>query len=183
MARRCDLRLAPACSAVVSTTVIETARLVLREPTKADAPFVLALLTDPDWILHIGDRGVHSLADARAYIAAGPQAMRRDHGVGLLVVEHGGVPAGLCGLLRRDGHADVDLGYALLPAHRGVGIASEAGRAVLDHARDALGIGRVAAYVSSGNDASVRVLAALGFAFEGVVRLGDVDAHLYAAAL
>lgn len=164
-------------------TVTETARLVLRELTEDDAAFVLQLLTDPDWLRHIGDRGVHSLGDARAYVRGGPQAMRRDHGVGLLVVERGGVPAGLCGLLRRDGHADVDLGYALLPEHRGAGIASEAARAVLDHACDTLGLGRVVAYVSPGNDASVRVLSGLGFAFEGTTRLGGDEVDLYAITL
>ena len=163
--------------------IAQTERLVLRELTEADAPFVLRLVTDPDWLRHIGDRGVHTLDDARAYICNGPQAMIRDHGFGLWLVEAGGVPVGLCGLLRRDGLDGVDLGYALLPEHRGAGIATEATRAVLAYARDTLGLARVAAYVSPSNDASVRVLTGLGFVREGDADLGNDAVDVYAVAL
>ena len=35
---------------------LDTARLRIRELTPADAPFILALLNDPDFIRNIGDR-------------------------------------------------------------------------------------------------------------------------------
>ena len=160
--------------------IAETDRLVLSELTGRDAAFVRRLVTDPDWLRFIGDRGVQTLRDARAYIRDGPTAMIRAHGVGLYRVglRGSGTPVGLCGLLRRDGLADVDLGFALLPEHRGVGYAREAAAAVLAHARD-LGHVRVAALVMPANAASVRVLASLGFARDGVHRLGDETLDLY----
>src|SRR5690606_38235364 len=101
--------------------VLETQRLVLRRLSAADAPFVLELLNDPAWLEHIGDRGVRTLDDARAYLAAGPVAMYAEHGFGLYLVEvrEDGAPAGICGLVRRDFLDDVDLGFAFLPRYRG----------------------------------------------------------------
>lgn len=160
-----------------------TERAVLREPVDADAPFVLRLLTDAGWLRWIGDRGVHSLDDARAYIRNGPQAMMSEHGVALHVVDVAGTPAGLCGLLRRDGHPDADLGFALLPEFRGQGLVTESARAVLADARDRLGLRRVVAFVSPGNAASVAVLTGLGFAFETLTALGGDPVEQYGLAL
>lgn len=42
--------------------ILETDRLVLRHLASADAPFILELLNDPDWLRYIGDRGVRSVA-------------------------------------------------------------------------------------------------------------------------
>ena len=46
--------------------ILDTPRLRLRELVAADAPFVLALLTDPDFVRHIGDRGVRDLDTVKA---------------------------------------------------------------------------------------------------------------------
>lgn len=161
--------------------VIETPRLVLREQTPDDAAFVLALTNDPDWLRYIGDRGVRTLDDARAYIDRAVEAYRR-LGFGLWLVElrDGGVPVGLCGLIRRDGLEDVDVGFAFLPAYRGRGYASEAAAAVLDYGWRVVGLRRIVAIVSPDNAASVRVLERLGFSFDRTVRLSDDDASLFA---
>ena len=37
-----------------------------------DAPFVVRLVTDPDWIRYIGDRGVRTDDDARGYLFVRP---------------------------------------------------------------------------------------------------------------
>jgi hypothetical protein len=48
---------------------LDTARLVLRPLTEADAAFILALLNDPAFLRFIGDRGVRTPEDARGYSA------------------------------------------------------------------------------------------------------------------
>ena len=48
--------------------IFETERLIIREMTLKDAPFLLKLLNDPTWIQFIGDRNVHSVIDAENYI-------------------------------------------------------------------------------------------------------------------
>lgn len=145
-------------------TILETPRVRLRGLVAADAPFVLELLTDADFVRHIGDRGVRDEDTAKTYIADGPQASYARHGHGLWLAElrDGGEPAGMCGLLRRDTLDAPDLGYAWLPRHRGRGLAREAAAAVLAHARDSLGMERVLAVVSPGNDASCRLLDTVG---------------------
>ncbi len=158
--------------------ILTTPRLHLRELTPADAPFILVLLNDPDFLRYIGDRQVRTEADARRYIEQGPMAMYAAHGIGLWLVElrEGGTPVGICGLLRRPGLDDPDLGFAFLPAHRGRGYAREAAGATLAHGRSALGFGRILAITSLDNRASERLLLGLGFHYDREVTLpGDPE--------
>ena len=146
----------------------ETERLRLVHLTLDDAPFILALLNDPDWLRHIGDRGVRTLEDARGYLEHGPVAMVAREGFGLWKVERraDGAAMGMCGLIRRRTLDDVDLGFALLPAFRGQGYTYEAAAATLRHGRARFGLGRIVAIVSPGNAASIRLLEKLGMTFE-----------------
>lgn len=149
-------------------TIVETERLLLREIVSADAPFVLELLTDPDFRANIGDRGVHDLASAERYVGEGPQASYARHGFGMWAIEGKaeGVPLGMCGLLKRDWLDHVDLGYAFLPAGRGRGYALEAARATMEWAA-ARGIAPVLAIVDPDNRRSLALLDRLGFARRG----------------
>lgn len=148
---------------------LRTARLDLRLPLPADAPFILALVNDPDWLRYIGDRQVRSLEDARAYIAKGPAAMHARHGHSLLLVAlHDGTPIGLCGLLRRDTLEQPDLGFAFLPQYRGQGYALEAAAATLADGRDRLGLRRILAITAPDNTASGRLLEKLGLRCAGL---------------
>jgi RimJ/RimL family protein N-acetyltransferase len=62
---------------------------------------------------------------------------------------------------RNDADA-VELGYTVFPEHRRQGYASEAVRALLDHARER-GISRFVASVNPENEPSLRLVRALGF--------------------
>ncbi len=151
---------------------LDTARLRLRPLAVADAPFILALVNDPDWLRHIGDKGVRTLDDARRFIVDGPMAMVARHGFGLQAVElhDGAVPIGLCGLIKRDTLADVDLGFAFLPAYRGQGYAREAATATLAYARDVLGLRRIVAITSLDNADSGKLLERIGMRFEALIQ-------------
>ena len=153
-------------------SVMETARLRLREMSGDDAGFILEVLTDPDFIANVGDRGVHDLSAARRYIADGPGGSYRKHGFGLYLVEllADGAPLGICGLLRRDSHPDVEIGFAFVPRARGHGYALEAARATLAFAQHALGLTRVVALTAPGNHPSIRILESIGLRFERMVR-------------
>ena len=148
--------------------VFSTERLNLRYMKLTDDAFILELLNDPDWLRFIGDRGVHTLEDARHYIETVPMAMIAREGFGLWLVERRGdhTPIGVCGLIRRPRLADVDLGFAFLPAHRGQGYAFEAAEATLQHAKVVQGLARVVAITSPGNTSSIRLLEKLGMRFE-----------------
>jgi RimJ/RimL family protein N-acetyltransferase len=165
--------------------MLQTPRLRLRELTTADAPFTLRLLNEPSFIANIADRGVRTPEEAVRYLERGPLASYAQHGFGMWLVElaTSGEPAGMCGLVRREGLADVDLGYAFVPEHWGQGLAREAARAVLAYARDALGLSRLVAIVSLGNARSARLLESLGFADRGTIELGGETLRLFALAL
>jgi ribosomal-protein-alanine N-acetyltransferase len=151
--------------------------------TTRDAPFMLALLNDPDFIANVADRGVRTVAEARRYIAEGPLTSYRDHGFGLYAVRlrETAETIGVCGLMRRPQLADVDIGYGFLPAARGRGLALEAARAVRDHATQGLGLRRLVAIVTPGNTPSIRLLGQLGLRYERAVRLepDQPAAYLY----
>ncbi|HEX6982673.1 MAG TPA: GNAT family N-acetyltransferase [Balneolaceae bacterium] len=166
--------------------VIETERLVLRQQIAEDAPFILKLVNDPDWIKHIGDRGVRTIAQARAYINDGAVAMYDQHGFGLYLVETkpDRKPVGVCGLIQRDFLPDVDLGFALAPEHRSKGYAREAATATIAYGKDVIGLDRITAIVSPGNSASIRLLKELDFTFDRTFDYPDSDKiHLFALDL
>jgi RimJ/RimL family protein N-acetyltransferase len=173
---------APASPAIV----LETARLRLRRLTEEDAPFIFELLNDPAWLKFIGDKGVRTLDAARDYLRKGPIAMYERHGFGLYLAElkMGRVPIGMCGLIKRDSLADVDIGFALLPAYRTQGYAHEAAAAVLAHGQRDFALKRIVAIVSPDNEYSIRLLDRLGLKFERMVRLAadaeEVRLHAYA---
>lgn len=149
------------------TEILRTDRLRLRLVTEDDAPFYLALVNDPAFIAHIGDRQLRTVDAARRGLIEGPIAMQEKYGHSLYLVERldDGTPLGLLGLVKRDTLEYVDIGYAFLPAHRGCGYAFEAGQAVVHHAA-ALGIRRLAAITTPGNTASIALLLRLGLRFE-----------------
>jgi RimJ/RimL family protein N-acetyltransferase len=151
--------------------IVQTQRLLLQRLSRADAPFMLELLNDADFIRHIGDRGARTPDDAVRYIEDGPVASYSRFGFGLYRVDRRdtGQPIGICGLVKRETLDDVDLGFAFLPAHRAQGYALESVRAVLDHARDDCGISRLVAIVAPGNLRSIRLLERVGFDFERAI--------------
>ncbi|HSM07919.1 MAG TPA: GNAT family N-acetyltransferase [Gemmatimonadota bacterium] len=168
------------------TVVIETRRLFLRRQNASDAPFILRLLNDADFLRFIGDRGVRTLEDAESYIRDGAVASYAANGFGLYLVESkdGGEEVGVCGLLSRDFLEDVDLGFAFLPEHRRRGYAREAAEATIVFACEELGLERLTAIVSPGNTASIRLLEGLGFRSRGPVEHPDGDdVHLYTREL
>ena len=146
------------------SAVIETERLLLRCLTPEDAPFILRLLNDEAWLRFIGDKEVRSLDDARRYLEQGPLPMYARHGMGLWLTERkqSAQAIGLCGLIRRKGLEDVDIGFALLPEYRGNGYAREAAAATLAHGRDALGLQRIVAIATPENTRSANLLQKIG---------------------
>ena len=163
-----------------------SARLILRRMSPHDADFIHALLNDPDYVRHIGDRGVRSRAAAVRYIEAVAVASYARHGFGLYLVvrRSDGVPLGMTGLVRRDGFDEVELGYAFLPQYRGSGYALEAARAALRHGRERFGLARIVATCTPDNHDSIKLLRRLGLTFERMVRLPNYrrESCLYAPA-
>lgn len=144
--------------------VLHTPRLRLRWFTLDDAGFVLQLVNDPDWCRFVSDPGVRDEAAARTWMEGRLLAPYGTQGHGFWAVQHraSGALVGLCGLFKRDSLPALDVGYALLPAWRGQGLAQEAAAACVAYARDVLGVTRLLAVTNVDNAASGRVLEACG---------------------
>ena len=157
--------------------VLETERLVLREVEAGDAAFILDLLNSAGFIANIGDRGVRTLDEAAGYIRERVLASYAAHGFGMWLAERksDGGAVGLAGLVKRDGLDEPDLGYALVELAWGQGYAQEAAAAVLKHARDALGLRKLAAITTPENYASMAVLRKIGFTFQGMIELPGIE--------
>lgn len=146
-----------------STYVLETERLVLRAPCLEDAK-AIAVLANDRRVAENTARIPHPyrVADASQWIsAANMQAGERT-----LLITRNGVVIGACGLELRDDMPEI--GYWLGVPYWGKGYATEAVRALIDHAFDELGHETLVAGARVTNPASRRVLEKCGFQWSGV---------------
>jgi ribosomal-protein-alanine N-acetyltransferase len=158
-------------------TVLETERLLLSRLSYDHWEFIFELVNEPSFKRFIGDKDVHSLEDAHRYLREGPIGSyeRFGYGLFLVTVKEVDLPAGICGLVKREEFDHPDLGFAFLERYRRNGYASESARVALEYGFDELGLRRIIAMVDPDNEPSVRLLESLGFAYERKVRMPDDD--------
>jgi len=166
-------------SATQSRSVIQTPRVDLRELGLHDTGYILELLNEPGFIRFIGDKGVRSLADAREYLLQGPIDSYLRNGFGLYAAcLRDGTPIGMCGLVKREGLDDPDVGFAFLSRYWSKGYAVESAAAVLAYAVEVLHLERIVAITSPDNGSSIAVLEKIGFKFERMIKLVDHSPEL-----
>lgn len=153
--------------------ILDTTRLRLRTITLDDAAFYLQLVNEPAYLANIGDKGIRTIEDAIDSIKKGPIDMQERLGFSLYIVEskQDNIAIGMCGLIKRDGLDDVDIGYGFLSAYTGQGLASEATTAVVNYARTTIGLPRLVAITAPENAISSRVLEKIGFTYEKIITL------------
>ena len=160
--------------------MFHSARLGYRRLQMTDAPFIFALLNDPAWLENIGDRGIHSLDDAADFIH---QNSATTSYLGLYLSYHtvDARPLGLCSILQRSFLSIVDIGYSFLPQASGQGVASEAAETMLNLCTWGNKQQQVAAITAAHNQASIRILSKLNFAYVGRIQsnLGVSNIYLY----
>ena len=146
--------------------VLATERLILRAPCFEDARTIAALANDrriAENTLRIPHP--YGLADAQSFITA---ANASDGEIVFLIATRGGNVIGGCGIARF-GEEPPEIGYWLGVPFWGQGYATEAVRAVIDHAFGDLGYDAVVAGGARvSNPASRRVLEKCGFQWTGV---------------
>jgi RimJ/RimL family protein N-acetyltransferase len=144
---------------------LTTERLLLRAPQPSDAEAVVALLKDR----RIAENSVriphpYSLADAQAFIGSA----NTTEGETVFVITRKSVGViGACGIARLS-FAGPELGYWIGSQFWGLGYATEAARAVIEHAFAELGHELLFAGARVSNPASRRVLEKCGFKWTGV---------------
>ncbi|WP_444896254.1 GNAT family N-acetyltransferase [Microbulbifer sp. ANSA003] len=147
---------------------LETDNLIIQEiNAEQDSTLILSLLNDSAFLQNIGDRGVRTKEDAYQFILNGPVAMYREHGFGMYKVSlKDSTAIGICGLVKRAGLDGIDIGFAFLPDFRGRGFALESAQAVMQYAREELGLRRILAIAQPSNTPSIKLLKKLGLSAE-----------------
>ena len=147
--------------------ILETERLLLRAPRASDAKTIADLASDRR-VAENTARIPHpySLADADEWIAF-TAASAGERGEHVFVITRAGDVLGACGLEPRD-NAAPEIGYWLGVPYWGCGYATEAVRALIDHAFGNLGHTSLQAGARVTNTASRRVLEKCGFQWTGV---------------
>jgi RimJ/RimL family protein N-acetyltransferase len=163
--------------------ILTTERLRLRHLHAGDGEFMLNLLNEPAYHRFIGDKGVRTLDEAGVFIRDKMAVSYADHGFGLYLVElkDSAAPLGICGLVKREGLDDIDIGFAFREQHWGKGFAHEAANAIMDYARDTVGLKRIVAITALDNTSSIALLEKLGLRFDKIIRLpgNERDSRLF----
>lgn len=168
--------------------VIDTGRLLLRRFVEADLDAFFVLTSHPEIIRYAQAQPMPSREAALEYMHAAPFHDYATHGYGRFacVWKQSGAVIGFSGIKYVPEIAETELGYRFLPEYWGRGLATEAGQASIDFARDDVGLRRLVAMVHPDNVASARVVTRLGFAVEKQLPysgLPDVAVDLYARSL
>ena len=160
--------------------LIETERLILREVNEADAPFILKLYNDPNWIKFIGDRNIKSIENAAEYIAEKiiKAYVAKGYGMYLVVLKktkNKTVSIGQCGLVKREGLQFTDIGFGFLEAYCKQGYGYEAAKATLAYGYNKLGLSKIVGITSEENLASQRLLEKLGLKQTKIIELPNIN--------
>lgn len=147
--------------------MLQTRRLILRKFSEKDLDLLATLMRNPDFMRF--SSGVLSREQATAFlekILAGYREGVPSQFAVILRQENKLI--GYCGFFRQnvDDVEEIEIGYRLDPAYWGEGIATEAARAVRDHAFRDLGLDRVISLIHPDNIASRRVAEKNGMTVE-----------------
>jgi RimJ/RimL family protein N-acetyltransferase len=161
--------------------VLATARLILRPPAPEDLPWILADMNTPAVLRHLG--GVRApevvaegLADDIAAFHSG------GHQRWTVWLGDGPTRIGRCGLFHLRSLAapealrgQREIGWIFAEAHWGCGYATEAARAVIAYAFDALALPVLYSQTSDSNRGSTRMMQRLGFTRRAAFDYVDPD--------
>lgn len=144
---------------------LQSGRLVLRRLVPGDADALFALRADPETVRYTGTPPYTAPAQAADYIArhGGEWQTGESWLWALCRPGDAAMMGGICLWNPSPARDSYEIGYELLPAHRGQGYMAEAVRAVARWAFTGLGLAALRANPHGDNAPSVRLLTACGF--------------------
>lgn len=149
---------------------LETGRLRLRAWREADLDPLHEFYCDPVCAEIYGSHVSRADVWRRIAVALGHWQLK---GFGLWALEEkaSGEFVGYAGLWFPLEFADVEVGWGVMPAHRGKGFAPEAAARARDFGYAEAGLTRLVSYILPSNRASIRVATRLGAAADGEFEL------------
>lgn len=155
-----------------SLPVLHAERIDLRPPREGDREALYALFSAPEVMRYWSTPAWSELAAADAWFGRQAGFLQAGTGMTWAIARH--EDDALIGTVSLHAffteQARAEVGYTLHPAHWGRGLAREAVRRVLRHGFDDLGLRRIEADTDPRNEGSCRLLEALGFVREGLLR-------------
>jgi RimJ/RimL family protein N-acetyltransferase len=157
---------------------LETERLKLRQWREADVDPLLRFYRDPASAAVFGDGVARHDVWRRVASFIGHWELR---GFGLWALEdkRSGDFVGYGGLWYPSEFADVEVGWGLMPLHRGRGYAAEAARRALLYGYGDMGLERLVSYIEPTNAASIRLAIRLGARPDGEFSLRERPHVIY----
>ena len=158
----------------------QTERLQMRPTTEKDAAFILQLVNTPKWRVYIGDRNVHTVKEAEAYIKVKmlPQLEKLGYGNYTVIRKSDGEKLGTCGLYDREGLEGIDIGFAFLPQFEKKGYAFESVNKLLEVAKKDFNLNKISAITTKENTASQKLLTKIGLTFKEKVKIPNDEEEL-----
>ncbi len=164
----------------MNTILYETERLFIRPTATDDAKFIFKLLNTPQWIENIGDRNLKTVQDAEDYITVKmlPQFKKLGFSNNTVIRKSDHKKIGTCGLYKRDGLDNVDIGFAFLPEFQKQGYAYEASKKMVEIAFSELNISTINAITTKENIPSQNLIKKLGFTYQKMVKIPNDEVEL-----
>jgi ribosomal-protein-alanine N-acetyltransferase len=157
---------------------IKTSRLKLRPINLVDSSFMLELVNTKGWLKYIGDRKVHTVADAEQYIQRILDNPLYFYHV--IEVASSNEPVGVISFLKRDSQQYYDIGFAMLPKFERRGIAFEACTAYMKAIQADQAFENLIAICLPNNEPSIALLNKLGFTYQNDFQQGEDILSIYA---
>jgi [ribosomal protein S5]-alanine N-acetyltransferase len=159
---------------------LATERLQLQTLTIDECAFIHELVNTPGWLRFIGDRNVHSEADAVKYIHKILQTPNLFYWV--VRKKEDQTAIGIITFIKRNYLDHFDIGFAFLPAFNGQGYAFEAANAVYTMVRKESAHQTVLATTIPQNVQSIKLLTKLGLQFAQAIEVENETLHVYSNA-
>ncbi len=156
---------------MTATVQLETARFTLRKIEAGDIETLHSYWSD-DIVTEYMTASIKTLEESRQMVELLNSLPETQEGMRWAIVDkHSGTVLGSCGYHNvKAEHRRAEVGYEIGRSYWGRGVMQEVMHAVLQYLFETLFFNRIEAFVTLGNDRSVRTLEKLGFKAEGVLR-------------
>lgn len=155
--------------------ILDTQRCRVREITTEDVDRLYEIYADPqitEFMENLYEKREDEIAYTRDYIRC--HYGFYDFGMWIVEEKESGSVIGRAGFDMRQGYEDPELGFMICRECQRQGYAKEVCSALLSYGKEQLGFERVGAFTNPGNEASVRLLAGLGFSCQGKEEVNSV---------
>lgn len=158
---------------------LETDRLRLRPPTKADLQDNYELSSDPEVMRYITPGRTQSIKESREDLYKRIKFSHGSYGYWVVEEKQSGLFIGWIVLKELDQTKDFELGFRFQKNHWGRGFATEAGKKIIAYAFEVLQLDTVKAVVMPKNEASRKVLEKIGFQLTNFGRYYNAHCAVY----